>query len=131
VSEPKSPRDLLAETMSGGRKVLVPHLAEMLKTNRVKELGSAEERERFWQAAITDAQEAQMWQDEMATRGLTELVPGSPEVVDIGLKVSKAKYPSRWDMMVAEGRDTTPVQAEWAARHARRGPPVPKQETTP
>lgn len=125
-----SPRDLLAETMAGGRKVIVPHLAEMLKTRRVQELGSSEERRRFWQPAITDAEEQQMWRDEMAARGLTALVPGSPAAVDIGLKVSKVKYPDRWDMAPQEGRDTDSAQAEWAARHMRLGPPKVESNAT-
>lgn len=129
MPDPKSPRDILAETMAGGRKVLVPHLAEMLKHRGITEVSAAEERERFYQAAITDEQEQRMWQDEALKRGITEWVPGSPEALDAGLAISKVKYPARWDMSAAEGRNTVSDIATWAMKHARAGPPSPRQET--
>ena len=123
-----STRDILAQVMHDGKKTLVPILAEMLKRKKIAEVEPSEERRRFWQRALSPEQEALLWRQEAATRGLTELVPGSPEVADIGLKLSKQVYPDRWDMAGGEGRDTESAQAEWSARHARRGPPTPKAE---
>jgi hypothetical protein len=123
MSDASAPRDILAETMTQGKKVLVPMLAEMLKRKGIETVESKEERRRFWQRAATPEQEALMWQQEMANRGLTELVPGAPQTLDIGLGISKRVYPDRWDMAPGEGRDTESAQAEWAARHARKGPP--------
>lgn len=120
-----SPRDILARTMSEGRKVLTPLLAEMLKRRGIAEIDSGEERRRFWQAALTDEQEQQMWQQEMIARGLAEVVPGTPAHTEIGLKVSQAKYPDRWDMLEGEGRTHASEQAMWAHKHARKGPPEP------
>ena len=128
MPEVKSPRDILGEVMAGAQKTQTPLLAELLKSDRVTEVDSSEERQRFWQSALTDEQEQQMWADAMAARGLTQLVPGSREVLDIGMAVSKAKYPTRFDMMEQEGRTTEAQQAMWAAEHARKGMPEPKPE---
>lgn len=121
-----TPRDILAQTMKDGRQVMVPYLAEMLKRKGISELDSNEQRRRFWQSALTDEQEQAMWRQEMADRGLTQLEPGSMETLDIGLKISKAKYPDRWDMLAGEGRDSLSQQADWAAAMARKGPPAPE-----
>ena len=123
-----SPRDILARTMADGRKVLVPYLAEMMKRNKISEVDAAEQRRRFWQRALTPEQEQALWVQEMAARGLTELVPGSPEVLDIGLGISKQVYPDRWDMMGGEGRDSLGAQAKWSWTQARKGPPASEQE---
>jgi hypothetical protein len=129
--KPLAPRDILARTMQDGRTVLIPHLAEMLRREGIATVESPEERRRFWQAAITDEQEQQMWLQEMTARGITELIPGSPEALDIGLGISKVKYPDRWDMTGQEGRNHESQQAEWAMKHARRGPPEPEAAEQP
>ena len=121
--DPGSPRDILAQTMTDGRKVLVPHLAGLLKRNKIAEVESSEERLRFWQRALSPEQEQLLWQQEMAARGIQQLVPGSPEVLDIDLGISKQVYPSRWDMLPGEGRDDQSDQAMWAWKHAQKGPP--------
>lgn len=126
MPEPKAYRNTLAGLMAGGQKALVPHLAEMLKREGIEELDASDERERFWQSALTDAQEQEMWRQEMAARGITQLVPGSPGVIDIGLKISKSKYPTRWDMAPGEGREHESEQATWAYKQAKKGPPKPK-----
>lgn len=113
-----------------GKQAIVPHLAEMLKRKGIEELPTSEQRRRFHQAAITDEQEQQMWAQEMIARGITQLVPGDPQTIDIGLKISKAKYPDRWDMAAGEGRDTSSAQAEWLWKMARTGPP-PEPKTEP
>lgn len=128
MPDPKSQRDLLAELMAGGQKAVVPHLAEMLKRSGIQEIEAPEERDRFWQAALTDEQEQQMWQQEMMARGLTQLIPGAFDTIDIGLKVSKAKYPGRWDMSTGEGRVHESDIAQWAYKQARKGPPVSAQQ---
>lgn len=124
MAEPTpSPRDILAETMEGGRKVVVPYLAEMLKRTGITEVDSEEERRRFWQRAMTPEQETLLWHEEMVRRGISQLVPGSPEVLEIGLGISKQVYPDRWDMLTGEGRAHQSDQARWAWKLARRGPP--------
>ena len=67
-----------------------------------------------------------MWTQAMIARGITQLIPGSPEAIDIGLGIAKAKYPDRFDMMGQEGRDHASQQAMWAMKHAKAGPPAPK-----
>lgn len=126
MPDPSSSRDILAETMIQGRKVLTPLLSEMLKRKGIQEVDAAEQRRRFWQRALTPEQEAALWQQEMIARGLTELVPGSPEAVQIGLGISKAVYPDRFDMLEGEGRDHASAQAEWAWKMAQEGPPEPE-----
>lgn len=126
-----SPRDILAKTMSDGRRVLVPLLAQQLKREGIAEVDASEERRRFWQRALTPEQEQALWLQEMAARGIAELVPGSPEALDIGLGISKQTYPSRWDMLPGDGRDDQGSQAAWAWKHARKGPPEPTQEDMP
>lgn len=128
MPQANSPRDILAETMSEGRKVVVPYLAEMLKTERISEVPTAEERRLFWARAKTPEQEAQMWTEALAQRGLApEML--TPEVaLDIGLGIAKEVYPGRWDMMGQEGRTTQADQARWAAKHAKLGPPTAMQE---
>lgn len=121
-------RDMLAQIMQAGKETLIPHLAEMLKRDALVEVGSDGERRLFWQPALTDEQEARMWQQAMIQRGITELVPGSPAAIEIGLGISKAKYPGRWDMLEGEGRDHASDQAEWAMKHAREGPPKAEQQ---
>ena len=128
MPDARSPRDMLAEIMAGARQVMVPHLAEMLRTDRVKNVPPNEERARFWQRALTPEQEQQMWVDEAIARGITAWVPGSAEALDAGLKISKAVFPGRWDMAGQEGRSTEAQQAEWAWKHAKQGAPEPKQE---
>lgn len=128
MADAQSPRDILAEVVSEGRKVLVPHLAEMLKRSNIAEVTPSEERQRFWQRAMTPEQEQQAWQAEMAQRGLAELTP--EQAVDIGLAVSKRVYPGRWDMMTGEGRDTQAQQATWAWKHAKQGNPEQPMTTT-
>lgn len=123
MPEPQSSRDILAEQMIQGRKVLVPHLAQMLKRRGIQEVDATEQRRRFWQRVLTPEQEAQLWQQEMAMRGITELVPGSPEALDIGLGIAKQVYPDRFDMMAGEGRDHESDQADWAWKMASKGPP--------
>jgi hypothetical protein len=127
-TKPLAPRDILARTMKDGRDVLIPHIAEMLRREGIAEVPSDEERRRFWQAALTDEQEQQMWAQAMIARGITQLIPGSPEAIDIGLGIAKAKYPDRFDMMGQEGRDHASQQALWAMRHAKAGPPTPKAD---
>jgi hypothetical protein len=129
--KPLAPRDILARTMQDGRTVLIPHLAEMLRREGIATVESPEERRRFWQRALTPEQEAQMWLQEAVARGITEFIPGSPEVLDIGLGIAKAVYPDRFDMMGQEGRNHASAQAEWAMRHARRGPPEPEAAEQP
>lgn len=124
MADTASPRDILARVTADGRKVLVPHLAEMLQREGIETVQSKEERRLFWLRAATPEQEAQMWQDEMLQRGITELAPESPEVLDIGLKISKAVYPARWDMLEGEGRTHASEQAQWAWKHAKKGPPA-------
>jgi hypothetical protein len=127
-----SPRDILAQTMADGRKVLVPHLAEMLKRSDIKEVDSSEQRRRFNQRAMTPEQEQQLWVQEMTSRGLAELTPGSPEALDIGLRISKQVYPDRWDMLAGEGRDGLSDQALWAWKMARTvEPPAAEQDAEP
>ncbi|HVQ45107.1 MAG TPA: hypothetical protein VMT30_09210 [Candidatus Saccharimonadia bacterium] len=121
-----APRDIMAETMVQGRKSLVPHLAEMLKRDAIAEVPPDEERRRFWERAKTPAQEAQMWQQEMQQRGLTELTPEL--ALDIGLKISQQVYPDRWDMSTGEGRTTQADIANWAMKHTRAGPPKAMQK---
>lgn len=121
-----SPRDILAQVMADGRKSLVPHLAEMLKHADIETLDSAEERRRFWQRAVSPEDEQRLWQQEMATRGLTELDPKS--ALEIGLGISQKVYPARWDMAMAEGRDHESDIAQWAWKHAKRGDPSAEQE---
>ena len=125
---PIAPRDLIAQTMRDGQRVIVPHLAEMLKREGIETVDAAEERRRFWQRAATPEQEQQMWLTEMAALGLTELLPGSPQALDIGLKISKAVYPDRWDMAGGEGREHESEQAEWAWKMAQKGPPKAAQD---
>lgn len=120
---PRAPRDILAEVMAGAQRVQTPLLAELLRSDRVQAVDSPEERRRFWQAVLTDEEEAQMWRDEMVARGLTRVLPGSPEALDIGMRISKAKYPDRWDMAGQEGRTTEAQQAQWAWKHAQKGAP--------
>lgn len=122
----KSRRDLLAEVMAGAQRVQTPLLAELLLSDRVQKVDPSDERRRFWQAAITDEQEQQMWRDEATARGVTAWVPGSPEALDAGLKIAKVKYPDRFDMMGQEGRNTTAQHALWAWGHAKKG--MPKAE---
>ncbi len=129
MPEAAAPRDVLAEVMDGGKKAIVPHLAEMLRRKGIAEVPTAEQKRRFDQPAITDEQEQQMWQQEMIARGIQQLVPGDPATIDIGLKISKAKFPDRWDMMTGEGRDKTSAQAEWAWKMARSTLPKPKEQT--
>lgn len=119
-----SPRDVLAEVMAEGRKVLVPHLAEMMRRTTVKEVDSSEERQRFWQRALTPEQEALLWQEGMTRLGITDLNP--EQALGLGLEIAKRVYPDRFDMMTGEGRDSQAAQAEWAWGHAKKGPPVPK-----
>lgn len=126
MPEAKSSRDIMAEVMSGGRQALVPMLAEMLKRDGIDEVDTAEERRRFWQRALTPEQEAQLWQQEIANRGITQMTP--EQATDIGLGISKQVYPDRWDMMPGAGRDTEAKQAMWASKHAKLGPPVEKQQ---
>lgn len=121
-----SPRDVLAEVMAEGRKVLVPHLAEMLKRTQIKEIDTSEERQRFWQRAITPEQEQLLWQEGMARLGTLELTPD--QALDLGLQISKRVYPDRWDMLGGEGRDAQSDQAMWAWKQAKLGPPVPRAE---
>lgn len=128
MADSMSSRDILARVMRDGRKVLVPHLAEMLQREAIETVESKNERKLFWERAVTPEQEAQMWLGEMAARGITELVPGSPEAADIGLKISKSVYPARWDMMSGEGRQHASEQAMWAWKHAKQGPPEPKAD---
>jgi hypothetical protein len=116
-----SQRDILAEVMAQGRKVLVPHLAEMLKREKIETIGGAEERRRFWQRAMTPEQEQMLWQTEMANRGITELTPDV--ALEIGLGISQKVYPSRWDMATAEGREHESEIAQWAWQHAKKGDP--------
>ena len=130
-TKPLAPRDILARTMRDGRDVLIPHIAEMLRREGIAEVPSDEERRRFWQAALTDEQEQQMWTQAMIARGITQLIPGSPEAIDIGLGISKAKYPDRWDMLEGEGRNHASQQATWAMKHARKGPPAPNAAEAP
>lgn len=133
---PSSPRDILAETMADGRKVITPYLAEMLKTSRVAEVPTAEERKRFWQRAMNEQQEAELWVTEMQRRGLPPVPPADPvqadeylkQMTDVGLGISKQVYVDRWDMMPQEGRDTQADQARWAWKHAKVGPPQAMQE---
>jgi predicted transcriptional regulator len=128
MPEQKTPRDVLAETMDGGRKVIVPLLAEMLKRKGIDEVDTAEQRRRFWQRALTVEQEQQLWQQAMIERGLVQLTPGDPVTIDIGLGISKMVYPDRWDMLPGEGRDHASQQAEWAWKMAKAGPPKPKAD---
>lgn len=121
-----SPRDVLAKVMSEGRKTLVPHLAEMLKRTQIKEIDTSEERQRFWQRAITPEQEQLLWQEGMARLGTLELTPD--QALDLGLQISKRVYPDRWDMLGGEGRDAQSDQAMWAWKQAQKGPPTPKAE---
>lgn len=121
MPEANSPRDILAETMSQGRKALVPNLASMLKREKIAEVPPDEERRLFWQRALTPEHEAQLWRDEMMQRGISELTP--EQAVDIGLKLAQQVYPGRFDMMAAEGRSTQAEQATWAWNHAQHGPP--------
>jgi hypothetical protein len=123
-----SPRDILAQTMADGRKVLVPYLATMMKRSDIKEVDASEQRRRFWQRALTPEQEQQLWVQELAARGIPQLVPGSPDAVDIGLKISKQTYPDRWDMLPGEGRDNQSDQAMWAWKQAQKGPPASEQD---
>ena len=107
--------------MADGRKSVVPYLAEMLRREKIAEVPPDEERRRFWQRALTDKQEQQLWQDEMAQRGMTELTPEL--ALDIGLKIAQSVFPDRWDMMAGEGRMSQSDQANWAMKHTRAGPP--------
>lgn len=127
-NQPAAPRDVLARVMVEGKKTLVPLLGEMLRRKGIEEVDGGEMRRRYWQAALTDEQEQQMWTQEMIARGITQLVPGDPQTLDIGLKISKAKYPDRWDMLGQEGRDQSSAQAEWAWKQAQKGPPAPKTD---
>lgn len=120
MPDAESSRDIMARTMTDGRKVLVPYLAEHFKRKGIRELDPAEQKRRFVQAAITDDQERQMWIQEMTSRGLAELVPGSPQALDIGLGIAKVKYPDRFDMLAGEGRDHASDQAEWAMKMAKQ-----------
>lgn len=128
MAESASSRDILARVMRDGRKVIVPHIAEMLKREGIETVESKEERRLFWLRAVTPEREARMWLDEMAQRGLTELVPGSPEALEMGLKISKSVYPSRWDMLEGEGRDHQSEQSMWALKAAKQGPPESKAD---
>ncbi len=127
----ESSRDILAEQMASGRKVLVPILAEMLKTSRVKEVDTSEERRLFWEPAITDEEEDRLWADAMIREGING--PVTPEMLPlmtkIGLEISHRKFPDRWDMAGAEGRNTDAQTAEWALKHALKGRPGAQQET--
>lgn len=109
--------------MAGAQRVQTPLLAELLKSDRVQAVDASEERRRFWTPAISDEQEQQMWRDEAMARGVTAWVPGSPEAIDVGLRISKAKFPDRWDMAQQEGRNTVAQQATWSWKHAKKGPP--------
>jgi len=136
MSDTKSQRDIMAETMAAGRKSLIPHIAEMLKRDSIVEVPPDEERRRFWTPVLTDEQEAQLWQQEMQQRGLPPVPPDDPaqaeeylkHMTDIGLKIASQKYPDRFDMMAQEGRDTQAKQAAWAWRHMKAGPPKAMQE---
>lgn len=128
MAEVESPRDILARVMDGGRKTVVPLLAEMLRRKGIAEIPSAEERRRYWQRALTVEQEQQLWAEEMARRGIQQLTPGAPETIEMGLGIAKQVFPDRFDMMTGEGRDQASAQAEWAYKHAQRGEPQPRQE---
>ncbi len=122
-----SSRDILAETMSDGRKAVVPYLAEMMRReSKIAEVPPDEERTRFWQRALTPEQEAQLWASEMQARGITTLTP--EQATDIGLKIGSQVYPDRFDMMGQEGRTTQAQQARWAWKHMQAGPPKAMQE---
>lgn len=127
MPDAESSRDIMARQMTEGRKVLVPYLAEHFKRKGIKQLDAAEQKRRFAQRALTPEQEAALWAQEMASRGLTELVPGSPQVLEIGLGISKQVYPDRWDMMTGEGRDHASDQAEWAMKMAKECFPEPAE----
>lgn len=126
--KPLAPRDILARVMDDGKKTLTPHLAEMLRRDGIEEVDGGEQRRRFWQRAISPEQEAILWQQAMVQRGITQLLPGSPAALEIGLGISKSVYPDRWDMAPQEGRDHQSQQAEWAWTLARRGAPQPKAD---
>lgn len=129
--KPLSPRDIQARVMEDGKKTLVPHLAALLNREGITEVLPAEERRRFWQRAMTPEQEQEVWVQEMAQAGITQLVPGAPETIELGLRVAATVYPDRFDMLAQEGRDTPSAQAAWAMKHARRGPPTPKPRPAP
>lgn len=131
MPELTAPRDILAQVMKDGKDVMVPLLAEQLKREAIDEVPSDEQRRLWWQRALTPEQEQQEWMNEMAARGLTELIPGSPEVTEIGLKIAPKVYPSRFDMMTAEGRDSQSAQAVWSWKMAKTKPPEPKVEEQP
>ena len=126
MPDAKAPRDIFAETMSDGRKVLVPYLAEMLKRGKISEVDAKDERRRFWLRAMTEEQEAQLWQQAMLQRGLTPETLTPEQATDIGLGIAKQVYQARFDMMEKEGRDTPSAQATWAWKHAQMGPPEEK-----
>jgi hypothetical protein len=124
MAAPQSPRDILAEVMDQSRKALVPHLAEMLKRSKIKEVDSSEERTRFWQRALTPEQEQELWRQELVKAGTLDTSALSPQqLLGIGITISQQVYPDRWDMATGEGRDTQSAQAEWAWKQAMKGPP--------
>mgnify|MGYP001586835034 CR=1 FL=1 len=43
MAEEAAPRDVLAEVMDGGKKAIVPHLAEMLRRKGIAEVPTAEQ----------------------------------------------------------------------------------------
>lgn len=128
MPESSAPRDVLAETMADSRKALVPHLAALLKREKIVEVPPDEERRRFWKRAMTPEQEAQLWTTELATRGLLPEALTPEVATDIGLKIGQQVYPDRYDMMPQDGRDTQAKQANWAWKHAKLGPPETKDE---
>lgn len=119
----QSQRDVLGQTMADGKRVLVPLLAEMLKSGKQQQIDASEERRRFWTPAITDEEEAALWEEAMMRAGKTPETMTEQDVVRLGLPISRIKYPDRWDMAGQEGRTTDAQQAEWALKHALKGPP--------
>jgi hypothetical protein len=104
----QSTRDILSETFESGRRVLVPQLATLMRRDKITEVEAAEERRRFWQRAITEQEEASLWQ-----QGMTPY------------EISKQVYPDRWDMAGAEGRVHESEIAAWSHKHAQKGTPQP------
>jgi hypothetical protein len=94
MAAPQSPRDILAEVMDQSRKALVPHLAEMLKRSKIKEVDSSEERTRFWQRALTPEQEQELWRQELVKAGTLDTSALSPQqLLGIGITISQQVYP--------------------------------------
>lgn len=123
MAESPSQRDVLGEFMASSKKELIPYLAEMMRTRRVQEVGTAEMRRRFWQPAITDDEEQRLWEEEMVRDGLTPDTLTPEHVLRIGLKLSQIKYPDRWDLAGQEGRTTDAQKSMWAYQMAEKGPP--------